>query len=99
MESNRPPLRTCMGITVALEDLEGDAFLAERLGKGKSAQASAQDKDVWCLGCAAAHYRDIDCGWEYDNNFACLSCVLRCPSLEYNEKLGAASHNQGKTYI
>jgi hypothetical protein len=44
-----------MGITVALEDPEGDAFLAEGLGKGKSAQASAQDKDVWCLECAAAH--------------------------------------------
>jgi hypothetical protein len=62
VEGNRPALWTCMGITVALEDLEGDAFLAERLGKGKSAQASAQDKDVWCLDCATAH-----CGEDLSN--------------------------------
>lgn len=55
MEGNRPALWTCMGVTVALKDPEGDAFLAERLGKGKSSQASAQDKDVWCLGCATVH--------------------------------------------
>jgi hypothetical protein len=51
-----------MGITVALEDLESDAFLAKRLGKGKSSQASAQDKDIRCLGCVAAYCGGVDCG-------------------------------------
>jgi hypothetical protein len=54
-----------MGITVALEDLKGDVFLAERLGKGKSAQTGAQDEDMWCPGCAAAHCGEFVCTSEY----------------------------------
>lgn len=65
MEGDRPALWTCMGITVALKDLEGDAVLAERLGKGKPAQASTQDKDAWCLECAAGHLGEVSRGWEY----------------------------------
>ena len=46
VQSNCPPLKTCIPVHVALENLKGIALLSEALGEAKATHARSDNEDV-----------------------------------------------------
>ena len=63
MDGNRPPLEAGGRVLVAFKDLEGDALLAQTLGKTEAAETTADDENVHFPGYGWVELGRVRMGW------------------------------------